>query len=163
MIKNSFCLSLLCLATYVDANLVPHSKLAHFVKKQKKTSDRYKNKPLTFISKASWVLGYGSVEKDDLYLLDRMPKFESEINKLIELYPVDVTFSHDRIKRWKQNGYKRSAVIKELKAYTAQECNCAPSDAYKSMRDAAKIDDQRYFKIVLQNLHDLYMFIKTVE
>lgn len=163
MIKNKFCISLLCLTIHIAANLVPHNKLAHFVKKQKKTSDRYKNKPLALISKASWMLGYGSVEKDDLYLLDRMPKSESEINKLIELYPIDETFSHERIRRWKQKEYKRSAVIKELKAYTAEQCNCNPSDAYRSMRDSAKIDDQHYFKIVLQNLHDLYIFTKTIE
>lgn len=153
----------MCISAYINANLVPHNKFARFVKKQKKTSERYKNKPLTIISKASWVLGYGSVEKDDLYLLDRMPKNEYEINKLIELYPVDEDFSRERLARWKQQGFKRAAVIKELKTYTAQQCHCVKDQAYKSMRDRTKIDDQEYFKIVLQNLHDLYMFIKKVE
>lgn len=145
------------------ANLMPHHTLAHFVKKQRKTSQRYQGKPLAIISTASQLFGYGSVLKDDLHLLDRMPRSEKEIRRLLALYLVDLTVSHERINRWKAQHFKRADVIKELRQYTAQRCNCSPKKAYEYMRDQSKISDECYFMITFQNLHDLYMFIKTVE
>jgi len=163
MIKKSFCLSLLCLSAYVSANIVSHPKLAQFIKKQKKTSNRYKDKPLALISSASKLLGYGSISKDDLYLLDRMPKNEHDIKKLIEQFPVDEAVTQERLRRWKQEHYKRADVIKELRRYTAQQCGCSAKQAYAWMRDRSKVDDHCYFATSMQNLHDLYMFKKTIE
>ena len=162
--KNRFFpLYLLSLSAYVSANLVSHPKLAQFIKKQKKTSSRYKDKPLALISSASKLLGYGSISKDDLYLLDRMPKNEHEIKKLIEQFPVDEAVTQERLQRWKQQHYKRADVIKELRRYTAQQCGCPDKQAYAWMRDRLKVDDHCYFSISMQNLHDLYMFKKTIE
>lgn len=156
-------LYILCLSVSLIANLVPQQKLIRFIKKQRKTSQRYKDKPLAIISGASKLLGYGSITKDDLYLLDRMPKMEYELKKLIDLYPVNTTISYDRVHRWRIKHFKRSDVIKELRQFTAEQCGCHVNQAYAHMRDRTKIDNDSYFSIVIQNLHDLYLFIKTIE
>jgi hypothetical protein len=145
----------------LNANLVQLETFITFIIEQKQNSNYYKNYPTTIIKKASWLLGYGKISKDDLYLLDRLALSKADLRTLIQHYPVDDVLSRERFNQWQHK--KRKEVIKELRAYTAVQCNCSVQDAYGVMRDSARIPDERYMSIVLQNLHDLCYFVNNIE
>jgi hypothetical protein len=161
--KQCIALFLLLCIIPVSANLISTEHFIDFIIEQKQNSDYYKNYPTSIIKQASWILGYGKIAKDDLYLIDRISGSRETIRKIIEQFPVDEALSKERFIRWKQRKKKRSKIIKELREYTALQCQCSVNDAYRLMRDVARIENNRYFQIVLQNLHDLCFFIQSIE
>lgn len=143
------------------ALLMPLDDFIDFIIEQKQNSKYYKQYPITVIKNVSWMLGYGKIKKDDLTLLDRLPFSRDELRAICTQFPIDIILSKERYALW--HNKKRKHIIKELRSYTAEQCNTTESNAYGAMRNPQLIKDDRYFALVIQNLHDLCYFIRNIE
>jgi SET domain-containing protein len=143
--KQCIALFLLLCIIPIHANLVSTENLIDFIIEQKQNSDHYKKYPTSLIRQASWILGYGKIAKDDLSLLDRISGSREDIHKIIQSYPVNEELSKERFARWRKK--KRSKIIKELREYTALQCQCSVKDAYGLMRDTRRISQEHYYAI----------------